>query len=184
MFVKSSVFAALAIVVGFGAAGCAPAKVTGGGWIEGKLDPSVKANFGFNGDSCNGPVQGKFNFHDKSASLKANGDVTSVANCLEPDADGELPAACVACLTYLYENPPSDDYTGEGNLIGVDFSYRSTNPKDPGEGLGYACVLDNGEGYNASFSDVALVAFYSGPYTGYVNGGTVQGNIQEHECSY
>lgn len=155
--------------------GCAePAKVTGGGWI-----PSAetgKANFGFKGDSCSGPVTGQFNYHDKNAQaggVKVQGEVVTAVKCLADSDLGSLPAP-EFCSTVCA--------LGVGlPALGVEVNYRSTNPNARGSGTAFACVADNGEGANAT-SDLAAIAIVSGPFTGYTNAGEVQGNIQEHKC--
>jgi len=70
----------------------------------------------------------------------------------------------------------------EGPCYEIKIHYRSTNPKEPGEGEAVACVVDNGEGINAISLDNAFIDVVSGPYNGYTNSGPVKGNIQSHEC--
>ena len=140
------------IACAFMLSGC---KVTGGGWIE-STECDGKANFGFVAmmdDSCIPFIYtGKFNYHDKNAGLKMNGDVE----------------------------------WGDAGLLGgwqcFGGTYRSTNPKDPGDGSWCACVKDRGEGINEyGDGDEIKVWAYGGPYDGYYNRGYVQGNIQDHE---
>ena len=59
--------------------------------------------------------------------------------------------------------------------------YRSTNPKDRGEGLAILTLVDNGEG-TGEHGDLSI-EIYSGPFAGYKNIGLINGNIQEHECN-
>lgn len=147
-------------------------KMTGGGWI-----PSVsgnekdKANFGFNAAKCDTaiPVVGHFNYHDKYAEgfqpqgVKMNGVITEVVLCVNTS-----PSNCMIC-------PP--------NSFEAEIEYRSTNPKNKGEGVFFACVVDNGEGANAPDDDMGIIDVMSGPYAGYFNEGAVQGNIQFHTCT-
>jgi len=148
-----------------------PGKVTGGGWVEA---PNGKANFGFNASSCDGPenITGRFNFHDKTASLFPNGGVkmngavidamqcAEQAGCEDPVAPGQI------C--------PMDAYS-------ITVGYRSTNPKYPGTGIAGACVVDYGEGKNGTGVLLGL-GVQSGPFLGYSISGTIKGNIQAHLC--
>jgi hypothetical protein len=164
----------MAVVFGLTVAGCKEnIKVTGGGWIPAKYDEDVMANFGFNGESCKPGVRGQFNYHDRSDDLKAKGYVTGVIDCSAKFA----PSECRHCKTAIGEYVDDDN-----TLIAIQFDYRSTNPHNPGEGEGFACVIDNGEGVNATSADFAAIGFRYGPYDQYVNKGSVQGNIQEHSC--
>jgi hypothetical protein len=185
-----------------GLSGCAqPGKVTGGGWISSAAWDGSKANFGFNGDSCDSwlegegkdtvwyGVDGHFNFHDMHVKelshhryipkqgVKLNGTVTGVALCDDSRTDDLV---CGKCGAYKHNRY---DYTGEEGAYKVSFNYRSTNPFAPGEGAGEACVIDNGEGANAEKADYAYVLITSGPYYDYENEGEVQGNIQAHPCN-
>jgi hypothetical protein len=189
-----------------GLSGCAkPGKVTGGGWIASQAcldleddapdlvirgencngdDDScgLKANFGFNADSCDDgcSITGHFNYHDKYApdyadcgGVKMNGVVIEAGECVPLSYDFE--DECLLCNDYADSLPDS------GTVYTVTVLYRSTNPKFRGEGRAIACVVDNGEGVNAE-EDMAAILVKSGPYVGYYNYGKVQGNIQAHEC--
>jgi hypothetical protein len=146
-------------------------KTTGGGTIpsasgnEGEI-----ANFGFNAALCDlaNPVEGKFNYHDKYAAypggVKFNGDIVGFVIC----DDDPLTNDCHVC--------PEDS-------VEAEIAYRSTNPKNKGEGTAFACVVDNGEGVNEDPEDMGEVEVIDGPYAGYLNGGPVQGNIQAHICT-
>ena len=164
LFAKA-VFALVAVV---GVSGCAPGKVTGGGWIPSTSgDPRDKANFGFNAAQCDADaIRGRFDYHDQNAAgfaaaggVKMNGPVTA--------------------MTGLCETPPCPCPAGS-YVITVD--YGSTNPNFPGDGVAVACVTDNGEGINATSADMGSISVTSGPYTGYFNSGPVQGNIRAHDC--
>lgn len=148
-----------------------PGKVTGGGFVQ-KADGS-RANFGFNASSCDGPVSGNFNYHDRTAAgfdggVKMNGAVIEANQCDE--AGG-------CSLAGAGPGDPKCPYEGYGVTVG----YKSTNPKVPGTGTAGACVVDNGEGKNST-GDLLGLAVDSGPYAGYFLSGTVKGNIQAHAC--
>jgi len=163
--------------------GCGvPGKVTGGGFIE-NCDGS-KSNFGFNASSCEGYIKGHFNYIDKNAGdylggVKMNGTVIDAAECVDPDIC-KTKIECVYCKMLMKKY---NEYDSE-RVYQVTVNYRSTNPKFPGEGEAIACVVDNGEGINASASDLAAIKVTSGPFEGYFNAGPVQGNIQAHDCDY
>lgn len=176
-----------------GLSGCAvPGKVTGGGWMlsqacddNGNCDRCGKANFGFNADSCDDScsVVGHFNYHDKNApdyaddgGVKMNGVVIEAAECVEFSLDTSF--ACSYCLDNYYDND-GDNY---GAVYAVKVRYTSTNPKIRGIGYAVGCVIDNGEGVNATEADMAVFEVLTGPYAGYKNSGEVHGNIQAHEC--
>lgn len=83
MKVKLVVLAVFSIMLG----GCiGEGKVTGGGWIVAS-DGVRKANYGFNGSSCDEVVKGHFNYHDKATGMKINGDVISAGVCLAESTD-------------------------------------------------------------------------------------------------
>ena len=90
-----------------------------------------------------------------------NGEITGIVLCSAP------PDNCGGC--------PANSFQAE-------IEYRSTNPKNRGDGTAFACVLDNGEGKNAP-PDTARIQVDNGPFGGYSNQGTVQGNIQFHTCT-
>lgn len=152
-------------------------KTTGGGTIpsasgnEGEI-----ANFGFNAALCDlaNPAEGNFNYHDKYAAaypggVKFNGDIVGFVLCDDNPATPD----CTVC--------PEDS---DGIMpVEAEIHYRSTNPKNKGEGTAFACVVDNGEGVNEDPEDMGEVEVMDGPYMGYSNGGPVQGNIQAHICT-
>ena len=159
--------------------GCTvPGKVTGGGTIPGVNDGI--ANFGFNADSCEGFITGRFEFHDRDIvayenGVKMNGEVTDAGKCTDQSTDGSVRNSY--CETSYYENALG---CFEGYV--VDVNYKSTNPRYPGSGAAIACVIDNGEGVNSISSDAVWIHVSSGPYRDYYNKGSVQGNIQSHSC--
>ena len=182
------------IFIGFALvfSGCGvPGKVTGGGYIpsvacydyENCDECNLKANFGFNANSCddNWEVSGHFNYVDmdaKDGGVKMNGIVVEVAECERFDSndDSDLNFACGICKDELNGGNEAE------NFYAAKVKYRSTNPKDRGEGYAVACVSDNGEGFNAESADIAAFYVLTGPFQGYMNAGRVQGNIQAHEC--
>lgn len=150
-----------------------PGKVTGGGKLVG--EEGHIASFGFSGDSCAGDLvnpTGHFNYVDKHAGVKMNGDLDGVGRCVtEEQWEGEWFAAdCSTC----------EESVGLPSYL-VYFDYKSTNPSRPGKGSGLACVKDGGEG-PGSKDDVLFVSVFSGPFVDYSQMGVVQGNIQEHPC--
>ena len=86
--------------------GCSvPGKVTGGGKITG-TNTGI-AIFGFNADSCEGFVTGRFDFHDKGATnfqngVKMNGAVTDAGKCSEQEEQNSVEN--IYCETSYYEN--------------------------------------------------------------------------------
>jgi hypothetical protein len=151
-------------------------RVTGGGWFPSAAEDGTKANFGFNASSCDATfqcgvwsnVKGHFNFHDKGAGVKLNGEVVGVTKCLW---SGVYNDSCRRCF----------EPGGEGDYV-IAVDYRSTNPFAPGTGEAFVCVRDNGEGLKATRSDFVKLVVDSGPFEHYSNSGTVQGNIQAHAC--
>jgi hypothetical protein len=172
------------------AAGCARGIATGGGTIP-SANPdargATKANFGFWGDSCGESTTGNFNYHDgsvfadkKGGGLKALGPVQEVCDCQNIDLDGgDCEVLCLLCEAKAL----LVGWIGsEGQVRAIQSHYYSTNPKYPGEGTAYACVVDNGEGNKADADDQLLVYLDGGPYDGYLNHGNVSGNIQAFPC--
>ena len=136
----------------FGITGCREGKYTGGGTIASTV--AGKANFGFVIDTCN-PITnlgwGVFTFNDKGAKVKFQ-------------AKG--------------------DVLGIGGFNGVMsyyiLDYRSTDPKQMGEGTVWVGGDDQGEG--RELHGKISIYVMDGPYGGYNNSGDVSGNIVEHEC--
>jgi hypothetical protein len=96
-----------------------------------------------------------------------NGDILEAYECDE-QASGTQGCYC----DDLFEVPWHE----------IRVHYRSTDPKYPGEGKAIICMRDNGEGKKAVLADTIRIEVTSGPYMGYINMGSVQGNIQAHEC--
>ncbi len=169
-----------AAVVGFAAVGC-NSKVTGGGSLRG-LDGD-RATFTANFDSCKGidQAQGGFLYKDKNSDVSVKGDLVYIS--------APLPGWC--------------DFVGGLGVNGVNggaasISYmavarwESRNPKQPGSGTALLCVRDAGEGKKADSADFVAVGLWrdvdglggfltSPPF--HTNSGTLQGNIQSHDCS-
>ncbi len=161
-----------------GLSGCTgnPGKVTGGGWIPSASGSGGKANFGFNGQQCvPGQLKGEFDYHDQPLGVKIHSTLVSASLCAGDSPGSIESAACGLC---------TEIGLPIGTTYGIDFTYRSTNPKIPGNGFAIVCVTDNGEGANAANPDVLAIAIPDGPYTGYSNLSYVQGgNIQQHKCN-
>jgi len=164
-------------------AGCEPAKVTGGGWIPSASSLGGKAIFGFNVDSCaqHRTGLGRFNYHDKNAGVKMNGYITQAGECVDGQGQSVDLLGKAAC-----------DHEKPTNLVEPFYKftlyYTCTNPKSRKLGKGGQAtvfVQDNGEGGNVVVmgdGDYAHIVVDNGPYEGYTNAGTVQGNIQSHAC--
>lgn len=168
---------------------CTPALYSVGGTM-----PSVnggkgmeKAQFSLLGNSCDGfeNSTGSMTYHDKSVfnpngkglGLQFTALVIAVSDCSNPQgseeaelcADEELLEVCAqfgstAPIKFFFAN------------------YVSTNKTLPGSGLAFGCVQDNGQGRKALFKDKAFISLEDGPYDGYYNVGTIQGNIQTYVC--
>ena len=145
-------------------------RATGGGRLEGV---NGRASFGFNGDGCGGTdFKGQLQYQDHDGGQKLNGDVTFARQCL---VGGDCPV-CDPLRIQLGFPLTLGDYE-------VTVAYDSTNPAFPGGGTGTFCVTDNGEGANAVDSDSAIIQLNSGPYAGYLNFGSIRGNVQQHKCN-
>lgn len=163
-----------------------PGFVTGGGWLpSADKIPGDHANFGLVGEQCdlNQPPTGHFNYHDIAdpayeGGVKMNGTLADATKCVS-GSPGFVTNACHVCAAIKGIVPPGVSPEG---VYGLDVNYRSTNPKCPGIGAAVVCVVDGGEGFNAT-ADAAAVRVQTGPFAGYSNEGEVQGNIQAHLCS-
>jgi hypothetical protein len=190
--------------------GCGlPAKITGGGSLPSAEGGNAKAHFGFNAQDCgdeglpetefNGT--GQFNYNDKAAGVKFHAEVLEANQCRGFTEDGDdLGLACNICADLLAGAAviePIDDferatlYLEDNEFKGIALNYRSTNPKNRGEGNAVVCAADWGEGANAEGANgFMFVGVLSGPYDGYLNIPAdsegqpigVQGNIQMHSC--
>jgi hypothetical protein len=67
----------------------------------------------------------------------------------------------------------------KGGCLATEAPYQSQNPKVPGSGtvFWYVCDMDGDAQPDVDGTDTLLVLVESGPYAGYENAGTVQGNI-------
>ncbi len=188
--------------------GCTPAIYTVGGTIP-STNPSkgaTKAQFSLSGDSCDGfqedEIIGTFTYHDKSAAawnpkgkgigLQMTGPVLFVSDCSDPGSQEEADFCAGVWegepdseIAYLLESCP---LLGGASSAPVKFFaaiYTSTNSRYPGEGFVFGCVQDNGQGHNAPFKDKAILVVPespNGPYAGYSNSGSVQGNVATYAC--
>ncbi|HEX7707416.1 MAG TPA: hypothetical protein VF701_13250 [Thermoanaerobaculia bacterium] len=144
-------------------------KVTGGGTIPSVAGDDSKAAFTLTGDSCKGKVKGKFTLVDQKAAypggLRLSGDSTGVMRCLEEQFIGEIPP-CTDC---------------PAGTVQFSFDYKSNNKSMPGDGRGFACVTDNGQGRNGT-PDLVSVTLVDGPYIGYTTGGELKGNLRVSSC--
>ena len=142
-----------------------PTKATGGGRIDAhsSYNMSDVANFGFNGHSCEGPVQGQFQFSDMS--IRIDGGVKFHATVTDSSICEDIFFGCADC-SY-----------GE---VKIEADYDSTNPERPGSGAAVVCLTDGGEG--ADTTDTAFVKLNGGPFNGYSLAGVVRGNVQDHGC--
>lgn len=203
---------ALLLSIALGLYGCAPLQVDGGGTLPSTSGNAAdKANFGLYGDNCTpGTITGTFNYHDRKApgwpagGVKLNGTVYEVAKCSEwANSPSNAWLACGICnlqfcecegwpenwLTCALEflaDPTNycQDVTIPDNLYGVSFQYTSTNPRYRGIGAGIACITDNGQGSKAIGKDNLVLIIGTGQYEGYINQGTVQGNISTQLCCH
>ncbi|WP_158678884.1 MULTISPECIES: hypothetical protein [unclassified Pseudoalteromonas] len=164
--------------------GCAKldGRVTAGGTLHSQGGDG-KAVFTAHAARCDGDIKGRVNYQDKTAidwqqfggiAFKAN--VTGAGLCSEdPVAPDGLEDETRHC---------KQDICTEG-MFQVEFNYDSTNPAAPGEGTGFACMMDIGEGINSGFGAngiLNVMLLESGPYQGYHNAGTMSGNVQVHDC--
>ena len=176
-------------------AGCKiPGKVTGGGQLPSANSGSAKnrAVFAFNAAQCveEGPLSGKFNYADKAEAIKFNADIIAVSECI---SDPDLEDDCEFCDDFFLEQQfstaqnfrPATESNGRSGTYEIEFDYRSTNPRNSGNGLGIACVLDtDGEFDGGPLLDSIALQISSGPFDGYQNQGEIsRGNIQAHDCT-
>ena len=145
-------------------------RATGGGKLNGA---NGRASFGFTGDGCDTTnFKGQLQYQDQDGGQKLHGDVVFARQCL---VGGDCPV-CDPLRIQLGFPLTLGDYE-------VTVDYRSTNPAIPGNGTATVCFTDNGEGAKAVDSDSAIIQVQSGPYAGYLNYGSIQGNVQQHKCN-
>ena len=145
-------------------------RATGGGRLDGV---NGRASFGFNGDGCDTTnFKGQVQYQDHDGGQKLHGDVTFARQCL---VGGDCPV-CDPLRISLGFPLTLGDYE-------VTIDYKSTNPAFPGSGTATVCFTDNGEGVNSTGSDTAIIQVHSGPYAGYLNYGSIRGNVQQHKCN-
>lgn len=161
--------------------GPCPGRVTGGGTVHG---PSGHDTIAVNGDSCGSQVKGEFEYVAHNAEVKMHGGVTAVTQCvvIGVDANGNPITSCPQCQALVALLNPGQVFGLGAADFEVDVAYRSTNPAFAGNGQAFACVSDNGQGRKSTGEDVAFVQVLSGPFAGYTNFGSVQGNIKHHKC--
>ncbi|TKB47837.1 hypothetical protein [Thalassotalea mangrovi] len=177
MVQKNLKLVALAVLMGTVSTGCSLVgehKMTGGGTID-SAGGDKKAVFTFNAERCDGEnAKGNVIYRDESAidfedmggvALKAKLDDFGYCTIpgLEEQAENGIACHC------------EDQYEAQ-------FTYTSNNPEAPGEGVGFACFFDTGEGNGRFNGVVTAMNLVDGPYAGYINHGTMNGNIQSHSC--
>ncbi|MDA1315581.1 MAG: hypothetical protein O2968_19810 [Acidobacteria bacterium] len=184
--------------------GCGiPAKITGGGSIV-NMEGEKTASFGFNAQDCNDAADestlfdgsGQLNYNDQSEGVKFHGEVREANQCIFDEEPGDLGLTCLFCAAVIADQElfgidnivEASQFLAEFEFKGIGMTYRSTNPKEKGEGLAGVCTVDLGEGSNNEgingFTIVAIPpdSLGGGPFAGYSNVGAVQGNIQMHPC--
>lgn len=149
---------------------CTPGSYNGGGWVPSRdLDPDHKANFGFvmHADDMDldgevDDVRGQLQYQDPYMGVRVHADVVD---------GGELPATIL-----LFG---SSGYLGSGQLGGLAGTY-TPQPASLGAGGNLRVgILPITEG-PATGETYVRVEFLTGVYSGYVNGGMAQGNVQFH----
>ena len=166
--------------------GCAKidARVSAGGTLNSK-GGAGKAVFTAHAARCDGDVSGQVNYKDLTAidwqqmgGVAFNANVYGAGLCSEEPVD---PEGAESGDERLY---CKQDICTEG-MYQVEFNYSSTNPTAPGEGVGFACMMDISEGVKTGIGANGLLnvmLLESGPYQGYSNAGTISGNVQLHDC--
>ncbi|MBS3796352.1 MULTISPECIES: hypothetical protein [unclassified Pseudoalteromonas] len=167
----------MALLAGMLSTGCTLVgehKMTGGGTMA-SAGGDKKATFTFNVERCDGEnAKGQVNFVDQTAidfesvggvNLRAKIDDFGFCQLTDDLEVGEEVYLCNC-----------------GDQFEASFSYESKNPQAPGEGTGFACFLDTGEGKGNFHGMVTAMNLVDGPYDGYTNLGTMNGNIQSHSC--
>ncbi len=138
--------------------GCYAAKFTGGGQIT-----SGGINFSAaKGSAANGASYG-FTYD----AIKGNFTGTY--------RDGDVAMSLTGMAAFDFYN------SGSENCMSADAYYRSTNPRQRGNGTVHIYACDNGEGRGSY--DYLDVEVNSGPFSGYENAGYTRGNLQAHKSS-
>ncbi|WP_206483312.1 hypothetical protein [Thalassotalea sp. G2M2-11] len=164
--------------------GCAKldGKVTVGGTLNSK-GGAGNAVLTANASRCDDEVKGQATYKDQTAldwqnvgGVAFNAEVYDAGFCsdqpVHPDHIGDSTKHC-----------RQDVCTG--GMYQADFTYKSTNSKTPGEGKGFICMIDTGNGVSSGFGATGLLKtmqIESGPYQGYSNAGTMSGNVQISAC--
>lgn len=181
---KASYLGLLMLTAMAAAGGCAKmdGRVTAGGTLNSK-GGAGNAVFTAEAARCDGEISGHVNYRDNTAlDWQSVGGVAFKADVFDAGLCSDEPVSPDGL----------DDETRHckqdicmGGMYQVEFNYNSTNPQVPGEGVGFACMIDIGEGVKTGSGANGLLNIMqleSGPYTGYNNAGTMNGNIQLHEC--
>ncbi|MEO2266441.1 hypothetical protein [Pseudoalteromonas pernae] len=165
-----------ALVAGMLSTGCTfvgEHKFTGGGSMA-SAGGDKNAVFTFNAQNCGGEeVKGRVNYIDHSAidfesigGVSLNAEVDNFGFCTLTDEGIDSGVQECNC---------EDQYEAQ-------FSYSSKNPAAPGDGTGFVCFFDTGEGKGNFHGAITAFNLIDGPFDGYSNVGTVNGNIQQHTC--
>ncbi|WP_158677931.1 hypothetical protein [Pseudoalteromonas sp. T1lg76] len=165
----------MALLAGTLSTGCSLVgehKMTGGGTMA-SAGGDKNAVFTFNVESCGEEASGRVNYQDHSAidfehmgGVSFNAKVDDFGYCTLDLGAGDPEAAECNCE----------------NQYEAQFTYDSKNPQAPGEGTGFACFIDTGTGKGNFHGIVTAMKLDNGPYEGYLNHGTMNGNIQTHSC--
>ncbi|MEO2278868.1 hypothetical protein [Pseudoalteromonas pernae] len=165
----------MALLVGTLSTGCTLVgehKMTGGGTMA-SAGGDKNAVFTFNVESCGEEASGRVNYIDHSAiDFEQVGGVSFNAKV------DDFGFCTLGAIEDLENGTPCNCE----NQFEAQFSYDSKNPQAQGEGTGFACFVDTGEGKGNFHGVVTAMNLDSGPYAGYFNAGTMNGNIQTHSC--
>lgn len=110
-------------------------------------------------ENSNGTGKAKGSFHDKSAVIN------------------QTPVP----MRFRFDGILSSSSGGPDNCIRGTLGYISQDRDFPGTGQVQVEGCDNGEPSGPSNGDTLTVQVTSGPYAGYFNSGTVEGNLQAHD---
>jgi len=176
-----------------------PGRYTGGGTIN-SLGGAGRAQISFNADGCDTEnVKGNLHYSDKTAieyqtigGVSFRGKVTAAGLCTAKDTgrphvpgDWGGDPGCNSQYATLDENLQENPLDAECNpgQVAVLFDYTSSNPNAPGAGTGLLCAATAGAGAGGSLHAFVLpIILKTGPYMGYINGGSLIGNAMPHAC--
>jgi hypothetical protein len=139
---------------------------TGMGSIPSALSPTDKATFGFSFDGTTQTLSGSY--HDPQGMTDLHGAVEVAFK-----GTGKVnPCSTEPRCQQLA--PPT-----KGGCLQGEVAYESQNPKIPGSGLVFLdlCDADGNGQVDVGGTDAIVVLVDTGPYAGYANTGSAQGNI-------